>query len=114
MTTSPGERRYEELLDPGGEALPVDRSVENARCIDPVVAKGCDEGECAPFAEWRTGDQLLATWRPAADRRHVGLGPSLVNEDEAPGIKPSLILLPLCPPARDLRLQLLDGEQCFF
>ena len=49
--------------------------------------------------------------RGAQPRRHVGLGPGLVDEDEAPGIKPPLIPLPPFAPARDLRPQLLDGEQ---
>jgi hypothetical protein len=40
--------------------------------------------------------------------------PSLVDKDQAPGIKPALILLPLLAPPGDLRPQLLDGEQRFF
>ena len=108
------ERWDEELLDPGGEAEAVDRSVKDARRIDPVMTECCQEGQRAPFAERRAGDELAAARRPASDRGHVGLGPGLVDEDEAPGIKPVLILLPLLPPPGDLRPQLLDGEQRFF
>lgn len=108
------EGGHEKLFDPCGEALAVDRSIEHAWCIDPVVAEGCEEGQRAPFAERRSGDQLLAARCPAPDRRHVGLRPGLIDEDQTPGIKPALIFLPLSPPARDLRSQLLDGEQRFF
>ena len=108
------ERGHEELLDPCGKAVTVDRSIEDARRVDPVMAKCSQEGQRAPFAERSAGDQLAPARRPAPDRRHVGLGPGLVDEDQPPGIKPPLVLLPLFPPARDLRPQLLDGEQRFF
>jgi len=108
------ERRHEELLDPGGEALAVDWSIEDARRIDPIMPQSGQEGERTPFTERCSGDQLLPTRRPAPDRRHVRLRPGLIDEDEAARVKPTLILLPLCPPSRDLRPQLLDGEQRFF
>ena len=109
-----GERWYEELLDPGGEAEAIDRAIEDAWRLDPIMPERGQKGQCPPMAEGRAGNQLLATWCPSADWRHVGLGPSLIDEDETPGIKPALILLPLLAPARDLRPQLFDGEQCFF
>jgi len=108
------ERRYQALLDPSREALAVDRSIEDAWRIDPVMAQRCEEGQRAPFTERCARHQLVSSRRPAPDRRHVGLGPGLVDEDEASGIKPTLILLPLLPPAGDLRTQLFDGEQRFF
>lgn len=108
------ERRHEALLDPCGEALAVDRPIEDARRVDPIMAECCEEGQRAPFAERGAGDELCSSRRPAPDRRHVGLRPGLIDEDEASGIKPTLILLPLGSPARDLRPQLLDGEQRFF
>lgn len=108
------ERRHEELLDPCGEALAVDRPIEHARGVDPIMAKCCQEGQRSPFAERGAGDELCSSRCPAPDRRHVRLRPGLIDEDEASGIKPTLILLPLCSPACDLRPQLLDGEQRFF
>jgi hypothetical protein len=60
------------------------------------------------------GDQPLAAWSPTPERRHVGLGPGLVDEDQAPGIKLCLILLPLRAPSRDPRPVPLAGEQRFF
>src|SRR3546814_4240903 len=75
--------RHQELLDPSGKDLPVYRPIENAGCIDPVMPKRRDEGEGAPFAEGRPRHQLLAAPAPAPDRRHVRLGPSLVDENES-------------------------------
>jgi hypothetical protein len=46
--------------------------------------------------------------------RHIGLGPGLVDEDQASRINPTLIGLPLRPPARDVRAILLGGVQAFF
>lgn len=108
------ERWHEELHDPGGEALTIDWSVEHARRIDPVVPQGGHEGQRTPFAERGAGDELVTAWRPAPDRRHIRLGPGLVDEDEAARIKPALIFLPLLSPPRDPGPHLLDGEQRFF
>jgi small ligand-binding sensory domain FIST len=82
--------------------------------IDPVVAKGCEERQRTPLAERGMRDQRLAARCPAPDRRHVGLGPGFIDEDEPTRIKPPLILLPLRPAPRDLWARLLGGEQAFF
>jgi hypothetical protein len=60
------------------------------------------------------GHQPIATPATAVQARHIGLGPSLVDEDQAPGINSPLILLPLRPPARHVRAILLGGVQAFF
>ena len=108
------QRRHQELLDIGSEACPVDRAIEHAGCIDAVMAERSKEGQRLPVAERRAGHQLAATRCPTADRGHVRLGPGLVDEHQAAGIKPALILLPLRPSPRDRRPVLLDGEQRFF
>jgi len=108
------ECRYEELLDIGSKAHAVDRTVQHARGIDPVVAECGKEGERPPLAERGMGNQLLAARRPAPDRCHVGLGPGFINEDQPPGVKPSLIFLPLLASSCHLRPGLLLGEQAFF
>jgi hypothetical protein len=46
--------------------------------------------------------------------RHVGLGPGLVDEDQASRIKPALVLLPLRPSPGDIGPILLAGAQAFF
>jgi hypothetical protein len=50
----------------------------------------------------------------AVDARHVGLGPGLVDEDQARRVKPALILLPAGAPACDVRSVLLGRVQAFF
>jgi hypothetical protein len=45
---------------------------------------------------------------------HVGLGPSLVDEDQAFGVKPVLVFLPPLAPAGDVGAILLAGVQALF
>jgi hypothetical protein len=45
---------------------------------------------------------------------HVGLGPSLVDEDQPFGVKPALIFLPSLAPTGDVGAILLAGAQALF
>jgi hypothetical protein len=45
---------------------------------------------------------------------HVGLGPGLVDEDQAGRVNPALILSPLSPSPCDVGPILLAGVQAFF
>jgi hypothetical protein len=56
----------------------------------------------------------LAARRAAVAAGHVGLGPGLVDKDQARGIKPPLIFFPLRAPPGDVRPILLAGVQAFF
>ena len=51
---------------------------------------------------------------PATDRRHVGLGPGLVDEHQRLDIERWLILLPPLAPPGDIRSLLFDGVNGFF
>ena len=62
----------------------------------------------------RVGPQALAAWRPAAQGRHVGLHPRLVDEHQARGGDLRLMGLPARAPARHVRACLLLGQQSFF
>ena len=106
--------RAELLLDPCCEAGGVDRLIEDELRIDPVAAQGGDEGHRLPVTIRDLGVELLASGSPAPQRRHVGLGPGLVDKDEAAGIRPGLELHPLLAPTGDLRSQLLGGQNAFF
>jgi hypothetical protein len=108
------ERRYEELLDIGFEAFAVDRSIKDARRLDPVVPQGRKECEGLPMPVWHLSAQALAFRPPAVGTDHIGLGPSLIDEDEAGGINLSLMPLPACPSSRDVGPVLLAGQQRFF
>ena len=96
------QRGQEDLLDIGSKALAVDRPLKQPRCIDAVMAQGGQEGRGLPVAVRDLGDETLAAWRPSAQRRHVGLGPGLVDEDQALRLDFILILDPLRSPPRDV------------
>lgn len=108
------EGRDKELLDIVDEALPVDRLVEDAWGVDPVAPESREERHRAPMTIRHFGMKPLAARCPAPERSHIGLGPCFVDEDEAAGIKPPLIFLPLRAPPCDLRAQLLCGKNAFF
>ena len=108
------ERRAELLFDPCGEAGGIDRLIKDERRIDPVAAQRGDEGHRLPVAVGRFGVEPLANRCPATQRSHVGLGPGLIDEDQARRIRPALILLPLLAPPSDLGPQLLGGKHAFF
>jgi hypothetical protein len=60
------------------------------------------------------GDQSLATWGAAVGAGHVGLGPGLIDEDQASGIDARLMTTPARAAARDVGPMLLGGVQAFF
>src|SRR5260370_29572437 len=59
------ERRQEELLDIGFEAFAVDRSIKDARRVDPVVPQGRKGCECLPTPVRRLSAQALSSRSPA-------------------------------------------------
>jgi hypothetical protein len=79
------ERRYQNLLDIGQEALTIDRPIDHAGRIDAVATERGEEGQRSPTAMRRFGDQPPAPRRAPVGSRHVGLGPSLVDEHQAHG-----------------------------
>ena len=85
-----------------------------ARGIDAVVAQRRQEGHGLPVAVRRLGPEPLAARRPAPERRHVGLGPGLVDEHQPGRVDPALVFRPLRPPARDVRAVLLGRDQRLF
>lgn len=60
------EHWHEQLRDIGTEALAVDRSVEDARCRQPVAAQGTEEGQRAPVPVRGEAAQALAAESPSA------------------------------------------------
>jgi transposase len=51
---------------------------------------------------------------PAAQRRHVGLDPRLIDKHQARSIYPALIRLPACPFTSDIGAVLLGRQKRFF
>ena len=96
------------------ETFAVDWTVEDARRIDASTAQSGHEGQGFPMAVRNLGMEPLAAPAPSPKRRHIGLGPSLVEKDETLGCKPCLKTLPYGPPASDIRTLLLARRDAFF
>jgi hypothetical protein len=60
------------------------------------------------------GDQARAAAAVPVPAGHIGLGPGLVDEYQAPRVKPSLMRLPPGPAAGDVGAILFAGVQRFF
>ena len=82
--------RRELLFDVGAEAFAVDRAIEYAWRSETVAAQRAEERQRAPVTERSEAAQALALGAPASQRRHVGLDPRLVDEDEAMRIEATL------------------------
>lgn len=108
------EGGHELLRDIGGEAAAVDGPVEDSRGGQAVATQGAEEGQRAPVAVRGEGSEPLAFPPPSAQRRHVGLDPGFVDEDEPGRIEAGLPDLPAPAPAGDVGTGLLKGEQRFF
>lgn len=108
------EGRHQLLVDVGAEALAVDRAVEDAGSGQAITAKCPEEGQGTPAAVRREAAQPPTFRAPAAQGRHVGADPGLVDEDEAFGVEPALPGLPASTPAGNVRPTLLKSEQRFF
>jgi hypothetical protein len=63
-----------------------------------------------PMPVRRLPAQALSSQSPAMGADHVGLGPGLIDEDEAGRINLSLMPFPACPSARDVGPVLLGGQ----
>lgn len=108
------ERRNEDALDIGAEDVAVDRAIEYPGRVDPVVAKGSDEGRCVPMTERGRAWQTLASRRPASERLHVRLYPSLINEDQSRWIDLALMSSPPLAAALYVRTLAFVGDQRLF
>ena len=113
MTTSPA-LRVKELLDIGAKAGAVDRPVNDAGRGDAVVPQCCQKSQRAPAALRHLRDQPDAAGRAPVAAGHVGLGPGLVDEHQASGVKPALMRFPPDPAAGNVGAILLAGVQRFF
>jgi hypothetical protein len=67
-----------------------------------------------PMPVRRLSAQALSSRSPAMGADHIGLGPGLINEDEAGRINLSLMPFPACSSARDVGPVLFGGQQRFF
>ncbi len=108
------ESLNELLFNIGQKARAVDRTIKDARGGHLVATECRQERHGAPVAMWGITAQASAFRSPAADRRHIGLDPRLINKDQAFGIKPGLPRLPAPTAVGNIRSGLLKSEQSFF
>lgn len=108
------QRRDQNLLDIEAEPLAIDWPVDEPWRLEAIVAECSQKGHGLPAAVGDLGLEPLATRRPTPERRHVGLGPGLIDKDKAARGDPPLVPRPLCPPARDIRTIPLAGDQRLF
>ena len=108
------ERRDEDLFDIDLEGLTIDRPLEEPWRINPIVPQRSQEGGCIPTAVGHFGFHSSAARPPCAQRRHIGLGPSLIDEDQALRVNSILVLDPLGAPACDVGTIALAGRHAFF
>ena len=106
--------RDEDLFDVGAKALAIDRAIDDARSSETIGTQGCKEGRGSPSTMRHFGEQSLTLGATPAQRRHVGLGPGLVDKYQALQVNSGLVSLPLLAPPRDVRPVLLLGVQSFF
>jgi hypothetical protein len=82
------------LLRPGPEAGTIDRSIEHARCVDPIVTERCEESCRLPMSVRCHAVDPFSLRRATVERRHVGRGPGLVDKDQLFGSQFSLLGVP--------------------
>lgn len=101
-------------LDIGLEGVAIDRAIEHPWRLDPVVTQGSDERHGLPVPIRRMSHQGGTAYAPAAQRRHVGLHPGFIDEDQACGIDPALVTPPLFAAADKVRPVLFSRKNGFF
>ena len=79
-----------------------------------ILTVPAEEGQRAPMAVRGEAAQTLALGPPSAQRRHVGLDPGLVDEDQPAWVDPALVGLPAGALEGDVRARLLGGQHGFF
>ena len=92
----------ENLLDIGLKGFTIDRTIKKPWGVDPVMSQCGQEGRSLPVTVRDFGLEPHAERCPPPQRRHVGLGPGLVDEDQALRLDFILILDPLRSPPRDV------------
>ena len=110
-----GTKRWEEdLFDIEPKALAVDRTFEQPWRLDAITTQRRQESQGLPTAVRHFGYEPLAAGRPASQRRHIGSGPGLVDEDKPLRIDAFLTFDPLRSPPRDLGTISFASHHAFF
>ena len=108
------KRRKEHLLDVEAETLAIDRPLEKPRRLNPIMAQGGQERHCLPAAVRNLGGEPLAARCPPPQGRHIGPGPSLVDEDQALRFDAILVFDPLSSPPGHVGTIAFASRHAFF
>lgn len=106
--------RQENLLDINPEAHAIDWSLDEPWRIDAVMAQGYQEGHGFPAAVRDFGGEPVPARRPSPQRRHVGPGPGLVDEDQPLSFDATLVLCPLGSPPCHVQTIAFASHHAFF
>lgn len=106
--------RHQMLGDVVLEDFTVHRPIEYQGRDDAVVTQTGNKCGGAPVPVWSTADQALPTSAASMASMHVGLGPGLIDKDQALGIKAMLIITPSLTCGGDVRTVLLVRQHGFF
>ena len=106
--------RQQHFLDVEPEAFAIDRTVDQPWRLDTIEPQRGEESHGLPSPMRHLGLQPLAAWRPTAQRRHIGLGPGLVDEHQVLRIDAMAIAQPLRTATRDIGAILFAGDQRLF
>ena len=111
----PLRQRWGQLLaDVGEKEFAVERPVDHQRSHDPASAETCEEGGRLPMAVRDFGEQPLTARGAAAQSRHLGRRPRLVEKDQ-PLDRQAALRQPMPQPTlRHVRPILLGGVNDFF
>ncbi|MER9176957.1 hypothetical protein NKH72_25755 [Mesorhizobium sp. M0955] len=97
-----------------------DIDAKGLRIDGPSMTQGASTRSCRSAAmkvivfEWPYGAWAISRTPQPAQRRHVGLDPCFIQEDQARRVNAGLIAHPLRTPAHQLWLELLDRQSGFF
>ncbi len=107
------EHRDQLLLDIGAKTWPLIGPSKTQGGCKLIVSQSAQECQRAPVAMRCKCPQSLAFRAPAPDRRHVGLDPGLINEDQPFAIEMILQGLPPLFFASDVGTSLLRANSVF-
>ena len=108
------ERGEENRFDIEQKTLAIDGAIDEPGRIDAIVTERSQERHRVPVTVRCFRFEPFSYGAPAAQWRHVGLRPGLVDKDEPRRINARLIARPLRAPSLHVGTVLLFGQKCFF
>lgn len=108
------ERWQQNALNINQEHFSIDRPIQQKWCCDPIMAQRRQESLRSPAPVRHLVVEPDPALTPSSERRHICLGPGLINEYQPVWIDVRLTGPPLATAARDIRAVLFAGNQRLF